>query len=107
MGATMLLLYAVRMVQTGIERAYGPSFKRIISGNSSPVHGSLMGIMLAIVLQSSAAVALLAASFAGSGTLSFGAGLAACCWESRLSLLPCDFCEKLWIPSAIVHSCPL
>ena len=29
-GATMLLLYAVRMVQTGIERAYGPSFKRLI-----------------------------------------------------------------------------
>lgn len=29
MGATMLLLFAVRMVRTGIERAFGSSFRRV------------------------------------------------------------------------------
>lgn len=71
----MLLLYAVRMVQTGVERAFGPSFKRIVAKNENPIQATLMGTLLAIVLQSSAAVALLAASFASSGTLSFAAGL--------------------------------
>ncbi|MES0883362.1 Na/Pi cotransporter family protein [Roseibium sp. SCP14] len=75
-GATMLLLFAVRMVRTGIERSYGASFKRLLTGQSGQMQGSLMGIGLAIVLQSSAAVALLAAGFAAGGLLSFGMGLA-------------------------------
>ncbi len=76
LGATMLLLYAVRMVQTGIERAFGPSFKRMVAKNENPMRATLMGAILAIVLQSSAAVALLASSFASTRTLSFAAGLA-------------------------------
>ena len=76
MGAVMLLLYAVRMVQTGIERAFGPSFKRVVTQNENPFQAAIVGLFLAVVLQSSAAVALLTAGFAGGGTLSFGAGLA-------------------------------
>ena len=30
-GATMLLLFAVRMVRTGIERAFGPAFRRWVT----------------------------------------------------------------------------
>jgi len=75
MGAIMLLLYAVRMVQTGIERAFGASFKRIVTQNQSPLKSAAMGTVLAMVLQSSAAVALLVAGFASVGTLGFGAGL--------------------------------
>jgi phosphate:Na+ symporter len=75
MGAIMLLLYAVRMVQTGIERAFGASFKRVVTQNQSPLKSAAMGTVLAMVLQSSAAVALLVAGFASVGTLSFGAGL--------------------------------
>ncbi len=74
-GATMLLLFAVRMVRTGIERSYGASFKHLLTGHRSQLQGSFMGIVLAIILQSSAAVALLAAGFAASGMLSFGMGL--------------------------------
>lgn len=74
-GATMLLLYAVRMVRTGIERAFGPSFRRIVTTSKNPLNSALTGLILAIVLQSSAAVALLVAGFAGSGALGFGAGL--------------------------------
>ncbi|MEH6359807.1 MAG: Na/Pi cotransporter family protein [Amylibacter sp.] len=72
----MLLLYAVRMVQTGIERAFGASFQRVITKNENPFRSAAMGTVLAMVLQSSAAVALLTAGFASVGTLSFAAGLA-------------------------------
>ena len=75
MGATMLLLYAVRMVRTGIERAFGASFKRVVTTTSNPISSATTGLILAIVLQSSAAVGLLVAGFAGTGALGFGAGL--------------------------------
>lgn len=76
-GATMLLLFAVRMVQTGIERAMGPSFRRIItSRKDSRIQAALAGVMLAIVLQSATAASLLAAGFMASGLIGFVAGLA-------------------------------
>lgn len=75
-GATMLLLFAVRMVRTGIERSYGASFQRVMTGQNSVFQSSLAGIVLAVVLQSSAAVALLTAGFAASGLLAFSTGLA-------------------------------
>ncbi len=75
-GATMLLLYAVRMVRTGIERAFGASFRRHVTTTSSATAAASTGLVLAIVLQSSAAVALLVAGFAGSGALGFAPGLA-------------------------------
>ncbi len=75
-GATMLLLFAVRMVRTGIERSYGASFQRVMTGQSNMLQSSLAGLVMAVVLQSSAAVALLTSGFAASGMLGFGAGLA-------------------------------
>lgn len=75
-GATMLLLFAVRMVRTGIERAYGASFRRRITTARNPFGAAGAGTVMAIVLQSSAAVALLVAGFAASGGLAFGPGLA-------------------------------
>jgi phosphate:Na+ symporter len=75
-GATMLLLYAVRMVRTGIERAFGASFHRIMTTTGNPASSAATGLVMAVVMQSSAAVALLVAGFAGTGAISFGAGLA-------------------------------
>ncbi len=75
-GTTMLLLYAVRMVRTGIERAFGASFRRVVTSAANPVNAAATGVVLAVILQSSAAVALLVAGFAGSGALGFPAGLA-------------------------------
>lgn len=75
-GAVMLLLFAVRMVRTGIERAYGASFQRVMTAQSNPIQASTVGLAMAVVLQSSAAVALLTAGFAASGALSFSTGLA-------------------------------
>lgn len=70
-GATFLLLFAVRMVRTGIERAFGASFRRILTADQTPVRLVPLGTALAIVLQSSAAVTLLAAGFAASGAIGF------------------------------------
>ena len=76
-GATMLLLFAVRMVQTGIERAMGPSFKRMMTNEKrNRIQTSFMGMLLAIVLQSSTATALLATGFAAGGFLAISNGLA-------------------------------
>ena len=75
-GATMLLLFAVRMVRTGIERSFGASFQRVLTQNTNLVRSSLTGMVLAMILQSSAAVALLASGFLASGYLTFSSGLA-------------------------------
>jgi len=75
-GATMLLLYAVRMVGTGIERAMGPSFRRLITAREGQrVSMAFVGVLLAIILQSATAAALLASGFAVSGLISFVGGL--------------------------------
>ncbi len=77
-GATMLLLFAVRMVRTGIERSYGgASFQRVLTGQRTLAQAGLSGMALAMVLQSSAAVALLTAGFSATGgVLGFPTGLA-------------------------------
>lgn len=75
-GATMLLLFAVRMVRTGIERAFGASFHRVMTKTQNPMKAAGTGLVLAVILQSSAAVALLVAGFAGTETITFAAGLA-------------------------------
>jgi len=74
-GATMLLLYAVRMVRTGIERAFGASFRRIMTTTGNPASAAATGLVMAVVMQSSAAVALLVAGFTGTGAIGFGTGL--------------------------------
>ncbi|MDC1480858.1 Na/Pi cotransporter family protein [Ascidiaceihabitans sp.] len=75
-GATMLLLFAVRLVRTGIERSYGASFQRIMTEQRGPIQASGVGFVLAVVMQSSAAVALLTSGFAASGLIAFSTGLA-------------------------------
>lgn len=74
-GVTMLLLFAVRMVRTGVERAFGAAFRRLVNSGLGPGRLVPAGAMLALVLQSSAAVTLLVAGFAGSGAIGFVPGL--------------------------------
>lgn len=76
-GAIMLLLWAVRMVRTGIERAHGVALRKGLRGASEGrVKAAVAGIVLAILLQSSTAVAILAAGFAVSGALTVAGGVA-------------------------------
>src|SRR5690606_28847472 len=74
-GAIALLLFATRMVKTGVERAYGDVLRqRLRTTMRNPFLAVLAGTGLAVALQSSTAVTLLVASFAGSGIVSGIAG---------------------------------
>ncbi|MEO3385234.1 Na/Pi cotransporter family protein [Mesorhizobium sp. CAU 1741] len=77
-GAVALLLWATRMVRTGVERAYGDVLRRKLRGTlKNPLLAVLAGALLAICLQSATAVSLLVGSFAGSGIVSGASGLVA------------------------------
>ena len=66
----MLLLFAIRMIRTGIERAGGHSLRSLIIGSSrNALANALSGMISAAVLQSSTAAALLVCAFAVSGVL--------------------------------------
>lgn len=74
-GAVALMLFATRMVRTGVERAYGNVLRQHLrSVMSRPFKAVVAGASLALALQSSTAVTLLVASFAGSGMISGLAG---------------------------------
>ncbi len=76
-GGVALLLWATRMVRTGVLRAYGAELRRFLgrsTGNRFTACG--MGLATATILQSATATALLAVSFAGRGLISVAAGLA-------------------------------
>ena len=76
-GAVALLLWATRMVRTGIERAYGDFMRhqlRLWLGNRA--YAAIAGFFMAVALQSSTAVALIVSGFAASGYVSTGIAIA-------------------------------
>jgi len=76
-GAVILLLWAVRMVRTGVERAYEPALRRALRDSGGGWwRASAIGGVVAALLQSSTAVAVLAAGFAGAGTITVATGIA-------------------------------
>ncbi|WP_212112257.1 Na/Pi cotransporter family protein [Bartonella queenslandensis] len=77
-GAVSLLLWATRMVRTGIERAYGDKLKyNMRHVISKPLFAVSFGLFTAMILQSSTAITLLVGSFVESGFVSGIAGLMA------------------------------
>lgn len=77
-GAVTLLLWAVRMVRTGVERAYGTVLRRALrETHGGRLHAAGAGLVLAVLLQSSTAVAVLCVGFVGSGILRAATALAA------------------------------
>ena len=76
-GGVALLLWATRMVRTGIMRAYGPELRRLIGQTTrTRLSAFSVGLGVAGLLQSSTATALLANTFAARGLLTVTAGLA-------------------------------
>jgi len=74
-GAVALMLFATRLVKTGVERAYGDVLRHKLRATMrNPIMAVLAGTALAIALQSSTAVTLLVGSFAGAGIVSGLAG---------------------------------
>lgn len=75
-GAITLLLFAVRMVRTGIERGQEPRLRRLLrESDGGKLRTVAIGAGVAALLQSSTAVILLSAGFAAAGTLSTTTGL--------------------------------
>ncbi|OCO99086.1 MULTISPECIES: Na/Pi cotransporter family protein [unclassified Ensifer] len=75
-AATVLLLYAVSLVKKGVEAAAGDIVARTVGGAGGRPRAAACGCAVAIALQSSTAVAMLAAGFAVSGALALDIGLA-------------------------------
>jgi phosphate:Na+ symporter len=76
LGAVGLLLWGVRMVQTGITRAFGTALRRVLSLYvRSPISAFFAGIGLTGVLQSSTATAILLASFSARGLIALSTAL--------------------------------
>ncbi|MFK7857078.1 MAG: Na/Pi cotransporter family protein [Granulosicoccus sp.] len=76
-GAVALLLWSVRMVRTGFERAKGNELRAAVRRSANGrFKAALMGTGIAMLLQSSTAVAVLATGFAATGVLSVAQGIA-------------------------------
>ena len=76
-AAIVLLLWAVRMVRTAVERAYSAQLKRLLAhAERNGVAAASVGTVMAVALQSSTAVAALASGFASGGLLAGSTGLA-------------------------------
>src|SRR5690554_2799984 len=76
-GGAALLLWATRMVRTGILRAFGSRLRHILAeatGNS--LRATVAGMGSAAVLQSSTATALLVVGFTGRGLVALAPALA-------------------------------
>jgi phosphate:Na+ symporter len=65
-GATMLLLFAVQMVRTAIECGYGDTLRTMLgAARRGRIKAAAGGATMAVMLQSSTAVAMLACGFRG------------------------------------------
>lgn len=77
LGGAALLLWATRMVRTGILRAYGGGLRQVLArATRGPLRAAAAGVGAAAILQSSTATALLLVSFAGRGLVALGPALA-------------------------------
>lgn len=77
LGSVALLIWATRMVKTGILRAFGEELRRTVaSATRNPVRACCTGVIVATVLQSSTATGLLLVSFAERAMIALPAALA-------------------------------
>src|SRR5580658_9239571 len=76
-GTIALLLWGVHMVQTGIQRAFGPNLRRVLGrAFGDRFRAFAAGLGVTAILQSSTATGLMAASFAAGGLVDLVPGLA-------------------------------
>ena len=76
-GAVALLLWGVRMVQTGVQRAFGARLRAFLGAAlRTPAKAFLAGIGVTAVLQSSTATGLMVTSFAAGGLVDLVPALA-------------------------------
>ena len=77
-GLVALLLWGVHMVQTGIQRAFGPHLRRVLGAAlGSRAKAFLAGLGITAILQSSTATGLMITGFAAGGLVDLVPGMAA------------------------------
>jgi phosphate:Na+ symporter len=75
-GSIALLLWGVHMVQTGIQRTFGPDLRRLLGAAlGSRLKAFLAGMGVTAILQSSTATGLMVSSFAAGGFIDLVSGL--------------------------------
>jgi phosphate:Na+ symporter len=76
-GSIALLLWGVRMIRTGLQRALGPNLRGFLSGGlSNRISAFLAGLGVTALLQSSTATGLMVTSFAARGLVALVPALA-------------------------------
>ena len=76
-GAAALLIWAVRLLRTGVERAYAVQLRSFLRrSNASRFQAAASGIFAALCLQSATAVAVLISNFTVKGGVGLLAGMA-------------------------------
>ena len=77
-GSIALLLWGVHMVQSGVQRAFGPNLRRVLGAAlGNRFKAFLAGLGITAVLQSSTATGLMVTGFAAGGLVDLVPGLAA------------------------------
>jgi phosphate:Na+ symporter len=77
LGGIALLLWATRMVKTGVLRAFGERFRRAIGhATANPLWACLTGVAVATAVQSSSATGLIVVGFVERGLVTLTAALA-------------------------------
>ncbi len=75
-ASAALLVWAVRMVRTGVERAYGAELQKFLRRSTKRrIVATFSGAAAAVLMQSSTAVVLLTAGFLGAGSIGAISGL--------------------------------
>ncbi len=76
-GGVALLVWGMRMVRTGVQRAYGERLRAFVGGwLATRGHGWAAGLLVTLLLQSSTATCLLISAFAGRALVPLGIALA-------------------------------
>ena len=76
-GAIALLLWGVHMVQSGVQRAFGPDLRRFLArALDNRIKAAAAGLGVTAILQSSTATGLMIASFASAGFVALVPALA-------------------------------
>lgn len=76
-GAAALLIWAVRLLRTGVERAYAVQLRSFLRrSNANRLQAAASGIFAALCLQSATAVSVLVSNFAVKGGVGLLAGIA-------------------------------
>lgn len=77
LGSVALILWGVRMIRTGVTRAYGAELRRVVGAAARTRLGAFAGgVGATALLQSSTAMALIIGAFAGKGLIALPAALA-------------------------------